>query len=279
MEIVKVAAFASGDQGGNPAGVVVIPEFPPDDEMLKIAADVGFSETVFAQRQADGAYRVRYFSPSSEVPFCGHATIALGSVLFTKEAANEFRLVLNESEISVSIDENADGTVVSLASPPTKSMGVSGKLISEALDLFGYARSQLDTKIEPAHIHAGADHLLIALSHRKDLAAMQYSLGEGRAFMQAQGFVTIMLVWRENDQVFHVRNAFPVGNIIEDPATGAAAAALSGYLRDIRWPHGNRLKLIQGVDMGVPCIIHAEFDDEPGSPITVSGSIRVLNDV
>lgn len=278
MEIEKVAAFASGDQGGNPAGVVVAPEFPNDDEMLKIASDLGFSETVFAQLQSDGAYRVRYFSPLLEVPFCGHATIALGYILHEKQGADQFRLILNDSEISVSIDDSADGSVVSLVSPPTKSTSISGKIISEALDLFGYTRSQLDTKIEPAHIHAGADHLLIALGSRQDLAAMEYSFEEGRAFMQLHDYVTIMLVWRENDQLFHVRNAFASGGMLEDPATGAAAAAFSGYLRDIRWPHGNKLKLVQGVDLGIPCIIHTEFGDQLGSPIKLSGRIRALEE-
>ena len=80
MQIQKIAAFSDGDVGGNPAGVLIADQFPADSEMQKIAADVGFSETAFAV-QAGADWRVRYFSPESEVPFCGHATIALGAAL------------------------------------------------------------------------------------------------------------------------------------------------------------------------------------------------------
>lgn len=278
MEIEKVAAFASGIEGGNPAGVVVTSKFPTDSEMLKIATEVGFSETVFAVPQEDSIWRVRYFAPLAEIPFCGHATIALGSVLNEKFHLSRFQLILNDGEISVDIKDGENGHIVSFLSPPTKSNSLSGKLVSETLDLFGYSRSQLDPKIEPAQIHAGSNHILIALSRRDDLSAMEYLLDEGREFMQAHGLVTIMLVWRENDKLFHVRNAFAAGGVVEDPATGAAAAAFSGYLRDINWPHKNELTLIQGVDMNVPCVIYTEFSDEYGSPIKVSGSIRSLTE-
>ena len=77
MEIRRIAAFSDGDSGGNPAGVSIADALPDASAMQRIAAEVGFSETVFAAPINDG-WRVRYFSPESEVPFCGHATIALG---------------------------------------------------------------------------------------------------------------------------------------------------------------------------------------------------------
>ena len=76
-EILRIAAFSDGDVGGNPAGVVIGPH-PPEPEMRRIAAEVGYSETAFAEPIA-GGWRVRYFAPESEVAFCGHATIALGA--------------------------------------------------------------------------------------------------------------------------------------------------------------------------------------------------------
>ena len=55
--------------------------------MLKIAADLGYSETAFATPREDGDYDVRYFSPEAEVPFCGHATIATGVALAERDGA------------------------------------------------------------------------------------------------------------------------------------------------------------------------------------------------
>ncbi|MFS2018356.1 PhzF family phenazine biosynthesis protein, partial [Massilia sp. CT11-108] len=71
--ILRIAAFSDGDAGGNPAGVWIGESLPPADEMQRLAHAVGYSETAFAEPQGKG-WRVRYFSPASEVPFCGHAT-------------------------------------------------------------------------------------------------------------------------------------------------------------------------------------------------------------
>ncbi len=73
MSVLKLAAFSQNGEGGNPAGVAFYDEMPAAEEMLKIAAEVGYSETAFLVKQAD-SWRVRYFAPELEVPFCGHAT-------------------------------------------------------------------------------------------------------------------------------------------------------------------------------------------------------------
>ena len=80
--------------------------------MQKIAADVGFSETAFAV-QAGADWRVRYFSPESEVPFCGHATIALGAALALQQGDGVFSLQLNQAKITV--EGRRDGSTISAA--------------------------------------------------------------------------------------------------------------------------------------------------------------------
>ena len=85
MNILKIAAFSYDNKGGNPAGVVICEEMPTKKEMLGIAKQVGYSETAFLKPLSDG-WRIRYFSPEIEVPFCGHATIASGAA-FSKPAA------------------------------------------------------------------------------------------------------------------------------------------------------------------------------------------------
>ena len=82
--LLRLAAFTTDPRGGNPAGVWIGPALPTDADMLGIAADVGYSETAFIAPDGSGLagrYRVRYFSPLAEVPFCGHATIATGVAL------------------------------------------------------------------------------------------------------------------------------------------------------------------------------------------------------
>lgn len=72
--VERLAAFSHGEHGGNPAGVVISEALPPPDEMQAIAKDVGYSETAFAAK-VDDSWRVRYFAPEIEVPFCGHADV------------------------------------------------------------------------------------------------------------------------------------------------------------------------------------------------------------
>lgn len=74
----------------------------------------------------------------------------------------------------------------------------------------------------------------------------------------------------------HVRNPFASGGVYEDPATGAAAAALAGHLRATGWPHHGVIDIIQGEDMGVKSILKAEISDEAGSSIRVSGTARIM---
>ena len=95
--------------------------------------------------------------------------------------------------------------------------------------------------------------------------------------MTAAGIVTISLVQAETSTRFHARNPFAAGGVYEDAATGAAAAALAGYLRDVGWPHGGTIDILQGEDMGMPSRLRAEISSEPGASIRVSGAARQMS--
>lgn len=273
--IIRIAAFSEQGAGGNPAGVVIGEALPDAAEMQQIAAEVGYSETVFAA-PIDGGWRVRYFSPESEVPFCGHATIALGAALAMRDGPGVFPLELNHAKITVEGQQTGDGLVVALQSPPTHSKAAPPELVKEVLAMFGYSEDDLDLAIPPALIHGGADHLILTLRSRELLAAMTYDLDAGRILMRREGWATIILAYAQTPQLFHTRNPFASGGVYEDPATGAATVAFAGYLRDLDWPHGGAISLIQGEDMGMTSRLHAEISAVPGSSIRVSGQARIM---
>lgn len=274
MNVLRYAAFSSGTSGGNPAGVVIDKQLPNVEDMQRIAAEVGYSETAFAADAGNGAFRVRYFAPESEVPFCGHATIALGAALAESAGPGRYDLVLNDAEISVTGTIDEEGLSAALQSPATRSRPADADLVAAALDLFGLGEGDLDGRLPPGLIEAGARHLALALASRDRLAAMDYDLQRGRALMTERGLVTISLLHVAGERRFDARNAFASGGVLEDPATGAAAAALAGYLRDLGWPHGGSIEIAQGDDMGMPSRITAEIPDAPGSSIRVSGRVR-----
>jgi PhzF family phenazine biosynthesis protein len=282
MDVLRIAAFSDGDTGGNPAGVVIADVLPEPGRMQQVAAEVGFSETAFAAPVEDpsaaaGGWRVRYFSPESEVPFCGHATIALGAALAAQEGDGVFALTLNNAAITVEGRRQGQMFAAALQSPPTRSEAVDRQMLATALSVFGYAADDLDPRLPPALAHGGADHLVLALRTRDLLRRMTYELPAGRSFMREAGLVTVALAYAETAQLFHTRNPFASGGVYEDPATGAATAALAGYLRDRGWPHSGAIDIIQGDDMGMRSRLRAEIPQQTGSSIRVSGIARWMD--
>ncbi len=276
MSIERLAAFSDGARGGNPAGVVIADSFPDDRVMQNLAAEVGYSETVFAVLR-DGEWSVRYFAPAMEVPFCGHATVALGAVLAERLGDSSFPLRLRKGG-RASVEGCVCGDIASatLRSPPPTSRPVPLSYLSECLELFGWSMADLDLRLPPAFINAGADHLLLALDNRRLLSEMRYDQKAGKTLMNAVGLATISVVFAESPTYFHARNPFASGGVYEDPATGAAAAAFGGYLRKIAWPHGGSITIVQGEDMGVPCRLFVDIGDDAQAGILVGGSVRRL---
>lgn len=268
--IQQIAAFTDQGIGGNPAGVVIGDVLPSAERMQHIAAEVGFSETVFAAPHGDG-WIIRYYSPETEVPFCGHATIALGAALAQANGPGCFQLYLSSGEIEVEAGARDGKAFATLKSLPTCSEPATAPVVNEALAIFGYSRVDLDASLPPRRMNAGAEHLFIALSSRERLSTMTYNLEAGRAFMRDHGFVTVAFVWRETETLFHARNAFASGGVLEDPATGAAAAAMAGMLRDSGALTEGEFTILQGSDMGRRSRLFVRFDKQIGSPVYVSG--------
>jgi PhzF family phenazine biosynthesis protein len=277
MEVLKLAAFSRDGQGGNPAGVAFCDEMPTDMEMLKIAKEIGYSETAFLVEQADG-WRVRYFAPEMEVPFCGHATIALGAALGERFGEGKYKLVLNQSEISVRAEKSGKVMVATLQSPATSSEEAPKEYVDTILEAFHLTHADLNPAFPIRFASAGAKHLILILKDRKTLAGMKYDFEKVRTLMLDKGLITISLLSQESDEVFHSRNAFAAGGVYEDPATGAAAAALAGYLRDISWRGKNEFTIFQGEDMDMPSRLTVKFGPKPGESISVSGETRHILD-
>lgn len=274
MSVLRLAAFSRSGQGGNPAGVAFYDSMPSDEEMLKVAKEVGYSETAFLVKQGND-WRVRYFAPELEIPFCGHATIALGAVLGEQFGEDEYRLILNDAQISVKAKRSGNGGfAATLYSAKTFSEEAPKEFVDKVLAGFHLRRDELDPAFPVRFASAGAKHLILVMKDRKTLAEMKYEFDAVRKLMMDENLITISLLWPESNEVFHSRNAFASGGVYEDPATGAAAAALAGYLRDIGWNGKSSFTIHQGEDMGMPSRLLVAYGPETGSPVAVSGETR-----
>ena len=274
----RIAAFSDGQTGGNPAGVVIQDQLPTSEEMQALARDIGYSETVFAAPMGD-QWQVRYYSPEAEVAFCGHATIALGVALGEKYQAGEFNLNLSQGSISVSATETPNGWTAELKSPETWSKPLDNILLEQLKSLFGLTDEQLDPCLPATLGFAGNQHAILALRNRADLKNMSYDFDRGRALMQEHDLTTISLLYVESDSAIVSRNAFAIGGVVEDPATGAAAAALGGALVDLNWPSlqgGGAFQIRQGEDMGEPSILNVTVSGNSGDSVRVAGTARKI---
>ena len=194
MDIQKLASFTHNGAGGNPAGVVIGDALPDAEVMQQVAADVGFSETAFAAPDGDG-FRVRYFAPLAEVPFCGHATIALGAALGAAFGEGRYDLTLNDAKISVAAFSEKGVPGATLISPGTSYQALDADTLNAFLALFGLGAGDLDPEIAPALINGGAQHLLLPLKSHAALQEMSYDFDPGAARMKAHGLVTVNLIW------------------------------------------------------------------------------------
>ena len=228
----RYAAFTDDPAGGNPAGVWIGDALPDAATMQRIAAEVGDSETAFVAPTRGSDRTVRYYSPEAEVPFCGHATVATGVALGRAGGAGTYRLATAVGEVPVSVRQRGGRWKASLTSVEPRQQPAPDALVADALAALEWSRDDLDPSIPPVRAYAGAWHLVLAAATAERLGQLDYAFEPLKRLMLRDGLTTLQLVWREADDVFHARNPFPVGGVVEDPATGAAAAALGGYLRD-----------------------------------------------
>ncbi|MFG2750393.1 PhzF family phenazine biosynthesis protein [Streptomyces xanthophaeus] len=266
-EVLRYTAFSHDPEGGNPAGVVLDAAGLDEEAMLGIAAGLGYSETAFLTAPPEGfggepgrAFTVRYFSPKAEVPFCGHATVATAVALAERIGPGELLLATRAGTVPVSVTA-VDGVLrATLTSVEPSVSDIGDADLAEALAALDWPAADLDPQIPPRIAYAGARHLVLGAGSRARLADLAYDFARLEALMRRLDLVTVQLVHRAGPAEFHVRDPFPVGGVVEDPATGAAAAAFGAYARELGLvPADAVLTLHQGEDMGRPGVLTVEL--------------------
>jgi len=261
-EVLRFAAFTEDPAGGNPAGIVLDASGLDAEQMQAIAAEVGYSETAFLVASGDRSFDVRYFAPSAEVPFCGHATIATGVALGERRGGGRFLLHTRAGDVPVDVEADDRGRSRATLTSVEPALGdLLDDDFAALLDALRWSRADLDPELPPRVAYAGAWHPVIAAVSRERLADLAYDFDALRQLMTTRSWTTIQLIWREAQTVFHARDPFPVGGVVEDPATGAAAAALGHYLRELRLVDlPARVTVRQGEDMGRPSLLAVDVD-------------------
>ena len=279
-EVLRYAAFTTRDgRGGNPAGVVLDADGLDAAAMQEIAADLGYSETafLFPRVREPNVYDVRFFAPRQEVPFCGHATIASGVALVERHPAAELVFHTPAGLVTVNTQRTDHGLVAELTSVSPRVRAAPPELVSGVLAALGWRSGDLDPDYPIRLANAGSEHLVLVTRTRERLADLHYDFEALASLMQEHGLITVLLVWPESRKLFHARNPFAGSGVVEDPATGAAAAVFGGYLRDLhKIGPSAEFTICQGVDMGRPSRIDVSvLRGEPG--IRVRGAASPIS--
>lgn len=274
-QVLRYAAFTVAGRGGNPAGVVLDASCLNAAQMLAVAKAIGYSETAFVLADEDRT-TLRFFSPRAEVAFCGHATVATAVALAERDGVGDLSFDTLAGPLVVRTERRDGLLAATLTSPPPRTRAVDDVFLDRALTALRWSAEDLDPSYPPHVANAGNDHLLLAAASAHRLAHLDYDFEALDALMGECGWTTVCLFHRTAPGGYEVRNAFPPGGVVEDPATGAAAAALGGYLRALGLESEDaRLVLRQGHHMGAPSRLVVDL--VPGSAgVLVTGTATRL---
>ncbi|MGM0447048.1 MAG: PhzF family phenazine biosynthesis protein [Methanobacteriota archaeon] len=233
-----VDAFAAEPLAGNAAGVVPDAEGLSDGQMAAVAAELGASETAFLTDGDGGADdRLRYFSPTTEVDLCGHATIATYGALFAESTIDggERTVRTNVGDVAVAVDD--DGAVwMRQQSPSVEVVDVDLERVATALGVDPAALRDVGADLPVAVASTGLPFLVVPVNFLERLgeadpddAAVERLAEE----FDAAGVYAFTFDALDADSTLHGRAFVPSLGIPEDPVTGTASGAVGGYLRHV----------------------------------------------
>ena len=252
MKYFIIDAFTSQPFGGNPAGVVLLENdtFPDEELMLKVAAELRYSETAFVRILSPKEYHVRYYTPKAEVELCGHATIATFSLLHQMQLAKGECLchtLVGNLRIEV-------GEKVMMQMAPPRIVGT----IPDAEEIYraiGVTDYQPTLPVQIAY--SGLPDIMIPLRDLAMLQALRPDMDAITVITQKFEAVSFHVFAFGNDgYTAHVRDFAPLYGVPEESATGTANAALTHYLQQNGCvPPSGDFSFLQGEAMGRPSIV------------------------
>lgn len=264
--------FTADRFAGNPLAVIMNAEGLSGEEMQTITREFNLAETSFILPPEDpsNTARVRIFTPGYEMPFAGHPTVGTAiAIARARGLSGELRLELNTGVFPVVVETSAEGGFAEFANPnlPVETGAAPApELIEAALSL---PEGVLDRDAAKARrVGAGVDYIYCRAPMDVVRAAKVNS-----AAWDALGIDEVVGVYlyteggQAADAAYHVRMFAPGAGIVEDPATGSAAAALPGHiaLSEELTDGEHRWVIEQGFEMGRPSRIRATVKAEGGA--------------
>lgn len=233
-----------------------------------------FPETAFVlASRPDRHYALRYWSPSDEVPFCGHATVATATALAERDGVGTMVFETQAGEVAIAATADDSGAItVAFTSVEPYVRDLDADLLDRLLELLGLFREDLDPKFPVKEAFAGNLHPVLTLKDVEIFHQFRFAPKPLSDLMRQQGWKgTVVVLHEAGPGEFLARNLFPTGRFTEDPATGSGAAAVGAYLRSIgQAAPGTTIRIHQGAHVGRPSLLTVTIPAQGG--ITVSGT-------
>lgn len=272
MQYYIVDAFTSQPFGGNPAGVVLLPEgggFPDEGLMQQVAAELRYSETAFVRRDGEQEFTARYFTPRYEVDLCGHATIATFGTLRQEGLVPAGTTCMNHTlagDLEVRVDERV---MMQMATPRVVERSVDEGRLCRIMECKAAAMS-----VEI--ISTGLPDIILPLGSLAELDGLNPDMDALTALSRDLEVVGVHAFAAVGDgYTAHTRNFAPLYGVDEESATGTANAALTHYLqrRGMIAPGGD-YSFLQGEKMGRPSVVETSLTAD--GQIYVGGQCRIV---
>ncbi|WP_026671995.1 PhzF family phenazine biosynthesis protein [Alkalihalobacterium bogoriense] len=284
MKVFHVDAFTEEKFSGNPAGVVPEATTLTKNQMQQIAREVHLSETAFLMPTTNGNadFRILYFTPQTEIDFCGHATLAAAWIVATETEwqKESVRFETNIGIVPVEFtfeDQKLLQAYMTQAKPKTKDLKID---IDELASILGLQKTDFDQTIPIKLASTGNWHLLVPVKTRKAIENAVPNFSLLRKHNENKNIITTHLFTFDCDIegcLLYTRDFAPAVGIDEDPFTGSANGALAGYLALEAFEQVNRNSYIiaQGHKVGRPGYCHVTIENNGNQPTVKIGGAAV----
>jgi trans-2,3-dihydro-3-hydroxyanthranilate isomerase len=286
LQFYTLDVFTETRFGGNPLAVVLGADDLPTGEMQRIAREFNLSETVFVESPGSDPtqFTLRIFTPTQELPFAGHPTVGTACLLAELGLApqgSEVSFVLQEKVGPVPVRVQRAAQRAPFAQLSVAKLPEYGPPPPSRRILAGLLGLDVDDLLEspgPRAVSCGVPFLLVPLRAPETLAGIEIDTAGWRAAFTAAPYcnwATQLFVYARShlggDSDWQARMFAPELGVIEDPATGSAAAALAGALATESEVRDGPLSwaLAQGVEMGRPSRLLLEADKRDGGVTAV----------
>lgn len=275
IKVYLINSFVTGTVGGNPAGVVLDLDHTLDEvQMQQIATKVGVSETAFIKSSLLADFEVRFFTPTDEVPLCGHATIASFWLLREKGLFTQ-KKGLQQTKAGI-LEIDLDSRVYMRQTTPVE---ISESLAFNASFEKAFPNLHRNIGLPVAIWSTGLSDILLPVADRNALLDLKPDFNALTLLSQEHEVVGAHAFAIEDGKIL-ARNFAPLYGIDEESATGTSNGALCAYLHKHLFRHEDTLSItvLQGESMNMPSTIYCKSNKKTDpEEIWVGGDCLLMN--